>query len=252
MTTTGELAGKTAVVTGSSQGIGRSIALELASAGADVLVHGRTISPALTAVVAEIRSHGHQVCQVAADLAQSEGPTQLVEQAWKWRDIDIWVNNAGADVLTGPTAKSSFDEKLSRLWHVDVVGTVRCSRATGWRMSDRGNGVILNIGWDQAALGMAGPSGEMFALTKGAIMAFTRSLAKTLAPTVRVNCLAPGWIRTAWGESASATWQRRAEQESLLGRWGTSQDVGLVARFLVSPAARFVTGQVIPVNGGLR
>ena len=81
-------------------------------------------------------------------------------------------------------------------------------------------------------------------------MAFTRSLAKSLAPEVRVNCLAPGWIRTAWGEQASEYWQQRAASESLMGRWGTPEDVAHAARFLASPAASFVTGQVLEINGG--
>ena len=99
----------------------------------------------------------------------------------------------------------------TRLWRVDVVATLRLSRAVGQRMQQRGRGVILNMGWDQAETGMAGDSGEMFAATKGAVMAATRSLAKSLAPEVRVNCLAPGWIRTEWGEQASDEWQERAE-----------------------------------------
>jgi 3-oxoacyl-[acyl-carrier protein] reductase len=111
--------------------------------------------------------------------------------------------------------------------------------------------VILNMGWDQAETGMEGDSGEMFAAVKGAIMAFSRSLAKSLAPAVRVNCLAPGWIKTAWGQGASEAWQDRARRESLLGRWGTPEDVARVARFLVSPAASFVNGQVVSINGGV-
>jgi 3-oxoacyl-[acyl-carrier protein] reductase len=92
----------------------------------------------------------------------------------------------------------------------------------------------------------------MFAATKGAVMAFSRSLARSLAPEVRVNCIAPGWIKTAWGEEASAAWQQRATGDALLGRWGTPHDVAQVARFLASPAAEFITGQVIEVNGGLK
>jgi 3-oxoacyl-[acyl-carrier protein] reductase len=117
-------------------------------------------------------------------------------------------------------------------------------------MKHRGSGVILNIGWDQAEAGMAGDSGELFATSKGAVMAFTRSLAKSLAPEVRVNCLAPGWIKTAWGETASEAWQNRAKSESLLQRWGTPEDIAQAAAFLASPAASFITGQVVPVNGG--
>jgi len=81
-------------------------------------------------------------------------------------------------------------------------------------------------------------------------MAFSKSLAVTLAPEVRVNCLAPGWIRTAWGTGASSRWQDRVQKETPLGRWGTPEDVAAVTRWLVSPAAQFVTGQIIRINGG--
>jgi 3-oxoacyl-[acyl-carrier protein] reductase len=132
---------------------------------------------------------------------------------------------------------------------VDVRATISRARAAGERMLERG-GVILNMGWDQAETGMEGDSGQLFAAAKGAIMAFTKSLAVSLAPRVRVNCLAPGWIRTAWGEKASATWQERAVRETPLGRWGTSEDVARAVRWLVSPAAQFLTGQIVRVNGG--
>jgi NAD(P)-dependent dehydrogenase (short-subunit alcohol dehydrogenase family) len=117
-------------------------------------------------------------------------------------------------------------------------------------LKERGQGSIVNICWDQAETGMEGDSGQLFAAVKGAVMAFTRSLAVTLAPTVRVNCVAPGWIRTSWGETASARWQARVEMETPMRRWGTPEDVAAAVRWLVSPAARFVTGQVIRVNGG--
>jgi 3-oxoacyl-[acyl-carrier protein] reductase len=180
----------------------------------------------------------------------------MIERAWAWRGgVDVWVNNAGADVLTGPAAQWSFQQKLEALWRVDVTATIGLSRLIGARMKQRGgraSGVILNMGWDQVEHGMAGDSGEMFGAVKGAVIAFSRSLARSLAPEVRVNVLAPGWIKTAWGERTSDYWQQRACQESLLGRWGTPQDVARAARFLASPAAEFITGHVLPINGGFR
>jgi len=248
-----ELEGRTAVVTGSSSGIGRAIALELARAGADVLVHARTSRQAAEEAAEQVRGLGCQSHVVMADLAEAAGQDQLVGEAWQWRGgVDIWVNNAGADVLTGEAAGWPFDRKLELLWKVDVAATIRVARDVGARMKHRGSGTIINIGWDQAEHGMAGDSGELFAASKGAVMAFTRSLARSLAPLVRVNCLAPGWIRTSWGRRASEYWQERAEQESLLARWGTPDDVAGVARFLASPAAGFITAQVIAVNGGRR
>lgn len=251
MTTQRELTGRTAVITGSSSGIGRAMALELAAAGADVLVHAGHHREAAEAVAAEVRTLG-VAAEVAVvdltDIAQVDG---LIERAWQWRGaVDIWINNAGADVLTGEVAHWSFEQKLDALWRIDVTATIRLSRLAGQRMQSRGSGTVVNVGWDQVDIGMAGDSGELFAATKGAVMAFTRSLAKSLAPQVRVNCIAPGWIKTAWGERVSDYWQQRAAGESLLGRWGTPEDVARVARFLVSPAAEFLTGQVIAVNGG--
>jgi NAD(P)-dependent dehydrogenase (short-subunit alcohol dehydrogenase family) len=90
----------------------------------------------------------------------------------------------------------------------------------------------------------------MHAAAKAAVMAFTRSLALSLAPKVRVNCLAPGWIKTAWGESASPEWQERVRRETPLARWGLPEDVAAAARWLATPGAAFITGQTIRINGG--
>jgi 3-oxoacyl-[acyl-carrier protein] reductase len=244
------LKGQTAVITGSSSGIGRAIALELAAAGAHVLVHARRNGHGAEEVALHARSLSRETHVVLADLSETAEQDRLIEAAWDWRPIDIWINNAGTDVLTGEAAAWSFEEKLAALWKVDVVASLRLSRAAGQKMRERGHGVILNMGWDQADTGMAGDSGEFFATVKGAVMAATRSLAKSFAPKVRVNCIAPGWIRTEWGQQASADWHDRAKRESLLERWGESEDVARVACFLVSPAASFINGQIIPVNGG--
>ena len=247
-----ELSGRVAVVTGSSSGIGRATALELAAAGAACLVHARSSRAAAETVAAEIHSRGGEATVLLADVTEPAGRQELLERAWNWRGaVDIWINNAGADVLTGDAASWPFERKLAALWQVDVAATLALSRAVGARMQERGSGAIVNVGWDRAEHGMAGDSGELFAATKGAVMAFTRSLARTLAPQVRVNCVAPGWIRTAWGERASEYWQDRARRESLLARWGTPEDVARAIRFLASPAAQFMTGHILPVNGGL-
>jgi NAD(P)-dependent dehydrogenase (short-subunit alcohol dehydrogenase family) len=245
------LAGKKALVTGASSGIGRAIALALADRGADVLIHAGKSRERAERVLHEVRQRGVQSHVLLADLRDPVTLGRLVDEAWAaFGALDIWINNAGADTLTGQAAKLAFADKLRELLAVDVVGTMLLSRAAGQRMKMAGQGVLLNMGWDQAETGMAGDSGQLFSATKAAVMAFTKSLALSLAPEVRVNCLAPGWIRTAWGESASAAWQQRAIREAPLGRWGTPEDVAGVACWLVSPDAAFVTGQIIRVNGG--
>lgn len=246
-----DLTGKKAMVTGSSSGIGKAIALELAEAGADVLIHYRDSSQAAEAVVEEIRSRGRESDLLSLDLTHQEKYDDFINRAFqKWGALDIWVNNAGVDLLTGDQAKLEYGEKLEKLFNIDVRGTVLLSREVGRRMSEQGHGCILNIGWDQSDRGMEGASGELFATSKNAIMGFSRSLAVSLAPKVRVNCIAPGWILTAWGESASEVWQERVKQETPMDCWGTPQDIANMARFLCSREAAYITGQVINVNGG--
>jgi 3-oxoacyl-[acyl-carrier protein] reductase len=246
-----ELTGLTALVTGSTSGIGRAIALELARGGAAVIVHGHRSDEAIAEVAEQVRALGVDARGLRADLLAVDECRHLVELAWQAdKPIDIWVNNAGADLLTGEAAAWSFERKWAELLAVDVTPTMLLSRAVGKRMNACRGGVILTMGWDQAETGMEVDSGQLFGAAKAAIMAFTRSLAVSLAPRVRVNCLAPGWIRTAWGESASEAWQERVRLETPLQRWGLPEDVASAARWLASPAAAFVTGQIIRINGG--
>jgi len=238
-------------VTGSSSGIGWAIALEFARAGADVVVHARQSSDHAERLAAEVRRLGRSATVVLADLRLVESLPTFVDDCWRaLRSVDVWVNNAGADLLTGEDARRGFEEKLQVLLDLDVRSSVVLSKLAGERMAREAGGVILNIGWDQADRGMEGTSGELFAASKNAVMGFTRSLAVSLAPRVRVNCVAPGWIRTAWGETASEAWQERVRRETPLGRWGIPEDVAKVARFLASSDAAYLTGQVVRVNGG--
>lgn len=231
------LAGVRALVTGSTSGIGAAVATEFRTHGADVITHGR-------------RAGGRH--HIAADLSDPAECDRLADEAWErsGRALDVLVCNAGADTLTGAAAKWSFDEKLDALLAVDLRATMRLARNLGARMKARGRGCVLTVGWDQAETGMEGDSGQLFAAVKGAVTCFTRSLALSLAPEVRVNCLAPGWVRTAWGETAPPVWQERVRTETPLGVWGLPEDVAAAALWLAGPSARFITGQTVQVNGG--
>jgi 3-oxoacyl-[acyl-carrier protein] reductase len=254
------VAGKTILVTGSSSGIGRATALALAQRGANVIVHSRFDAEPIQSLQAEVVKCGVDTHAVFGDFTETDMLESFVETAWEWKGrIDGWVNNAGGDVLTGDWVEASLSDKLGYLVQVDVAATLLLSRSVGRRMKgaweQRASPVagafsIVNIGWDQAWQGMAGDSGELFAATKGSIMAMSKSLAQSLAPAVRVNCVAPGWIQTQWGENASEYWDNRAMSESLMQRWGTPADVAHAVMWLLSDEASFVSGQTVNVNGG--
>lgn len=251
-----------AIVTGSSSGIGAATALRLAADGFHVGLHANRNRPGAGEVMEHLgRVAGCQARLFCCDFSDPEQLDPFVEECFAWQGgVQVWINNAGADVLTGEMADAPFLARLERVLQVDVIATLVLSRLVAGRMRETGRpaaaetvaDLIVNIGWDQAATGMAGDGGQMFAASKGAIMSATRSLARSYAPDVRFNCVAPGWIRTAWGEQASAAWQERAVEESLLGRWGQPADVAGVISFLAGPDGQFVNGQVIPVNGGFR
>ncbi len=165
--------------------------------------------------------------------------------------IDIWVNNAGADILTGEAAKWPDETKWDEVMAVDLKGTWLGSRAAGAVMREQGGGAIVNMSWDHVRQGQSYPNAAIYAAAKGGVEAMSRCLARELAPHVRVNVVAPGWIRTAWGERADPELQRNIVRATPLGRWGTPEDVAESVVFLASDAAAFITGATLLVGGGV-
>jgi 3-oxoacyl-[acyl-carrier protein] reductase len=240
------LAGLRTVVTGASSGIGRAVAVAFASAGARVGIGFNHSADAARALAEELGG----AALLRADLSTPEGCTTVVDEAFAaLENVDVWVNNAGADVLTGEASSWSTERKLEALLDVDLKATIRCSRLVAERMSP--GGCILNIGWDHATIdGMGGENPELFAAVKAGVLGFSKSFARSVAPDIRVNVLCPGWVETAFGQGVDRDFYSEVAAATPLGRWGRPEDIAAAAVWLASPAAAFITGQAINVNGG--
>ena len=249
----GRLKGKTAVVTGASSGIGREIAARYASEGAYVLLNYKSNRQGAELLAKQITQAGGQCELLCADVSSEAGLADLLEAPKiAANEVDIWVNNAGADILTGDNAEMSDQAKLQCLLNVDLLGTINCCWAMAPKMKERGSGVIINMSWDLSVFGFAGRNPQMFAAVKAGILGFSKSLALSYSPEVRVNVLAPGWIQTAFADDAmdNSYYQARIK-EIPLGRFGLGQDVAAAALYLGSDEAAYITGQVLNINGGL-
>jgi 3-oxoacyl-[acyl-carrier protein] reductase len=247
------LAGRTVLVTGGSSGIGKAIAIAAARAGADVAITFRANADGAEQVQRAIGALGRRTSAVHLDLASAASLADLGASARRALGrVDVWINNAGADILTGDGASLSRTEKLDRLIAVDLRGTMLASWQAAEMLGAQDNGgVIINMSWDHVLTGMAGLNPELYAAVKGGILAFSKSLARSVAPRVRVNVIAPGFIETGFGEAADDQWRRGVVESTPLQRWGTPDDVAGAAVFLASPAAAFLTGQTILVGGGV-
>jgi len=247
------LADRAVLVTGGSSGIGQAIALAAARAGADVAVTYRANAAGALDVEREIRALGRRAAAIHLDLADmaSIGAVGSAASGALGR-LDVWINNAGADILTGPRAALSPIEKLDLLLAVDLRGTMLASwQAADMFVAQEEGGVIINMSWDHVLTGMAGPNPQLYSAVKGGVLAFSKSLARSVAPRVRVNMIAPGFIETTFAAGAGDGWRRTVVESTPLKRWGRPEDVAGAAVFLASPAATFLTGQMIMVGGGV-
>jgi len=247
------LAGKVVLVTGASSGIGRAIALACAEAGADLALTFRENRTGADEAAGSVRAAGRRVEVVRADVSRQDDLDALAAGARRaFGRIDVWINNAGADILTGEGARLSWTEKLDRLLAVDLRGTVLASwTAVALMREQPAGGVILNMSWDHVLTGaMRGEYSQVFCAVKGGVYSFSRALAQSAAPHVRVNVLGPGWVETAYGRELDQDVKHRITESIPLKRWATPQDIAHAAVYLASDAAGYVTGQMLLINGG--
>ncbi|MEE9161195.1 MAG: SDR family oxidoreductase [Gammaproteobacteria bacterium] len=244
---------KTVVITGASSGIGESIATTFAREGANVVVNYNSSKEKAEYIVKQIIGAGGKAVAIRADVADPNDVSFLIQEALsELGQIDIWVNNTGADILTGKGAELSEREKLQLLIDVDLKGTINCCWGILPVMEQAGNGVIINMTWDLAIHGFQGRNSQMFAAVKAGVRGFSQSLAKTVAPEIRVNLVAPGWIETAFAEDVmKTTYYQERIGEIPLRRFGQPQDVANAALYLASDESSYITGQIININGGL-
>jgi NAD(P)-dependent dehydrogenase (short-subunit alcohol dehydrogenase family) len=239
------LAGKVALVTGGSRGLGREMVLAFAKAGADVVIASRKFD-ACEAVAKEVEGLGRRALPVAAHVGRWADNDALADAAYRaFGRIDILVNNAGMSPLAPSLAETS-EELFDKVIAINFKGPFRLSSLVGERMVAGEGGAIINLSSTAAFNPM--PHTIPYGGAKAAVNAMTVSLAKAFAPKVRVNCIAPGPFLT----DVSGAWRDNAEMREALAlkRFGQPHEIVGAALFLASPASSYMTGQVIRVDGG--
>lgn len=242
------LEGKTAMVTGAGQGIGRDIALTLAAAGADIAALDVNLESA-ESTAAIVRTAGRKSVALAGDVSNAADVDRCVAEALAGREqIHFLVNNAG--ITRDNLLLRMTDAEWESVVRVNLTGTFNVTRAVSRSMIKRRFGRIVNI---SSVIGVMGNAGQCnYAASKAGIIGFTKAVAKELAGrNINVNAIAPGFIETAM--TARLPEERREEMRRLipLGRFGSGEDVARVVLFLCSDLGSYVTGQVINCDGGM-
>jgi 3-oxoacyl-[acyl-carrier protein] reductase len=242
------LAGKTAIVTGAAQGIGRAIAETLAHAGADVAVADLDPGRSQDTVTA-ITKMGRRALNIKVNVANWNDAKAMVDQVVKeWGKVDILVNNAG--ITRDGLLLRMKEEDWNLVLQVNLNGTFNCTKAALQPMSKQRSGRIVNIASIVGAIGNAGQAN--YAASKAAVIGFTKSVAREYASrAVTVNAVAPGFIDTAMTQQLSADVKEMLSKQIPLGRLGQPSDVAEAVKFLASDEAGYITGHVLHVNGGM-
>jgi NAD(P)-dependent dehydrogenase (short-subunit alcohol dehydrogenase family) len=240
---------KTVVVTGASQGLGSGIARRFAEAGANVVVHYRGSEEGANSVVETIKSHGGNACAMQAELSTEKGSKALIATAVeKYSRLDVLINNVGIFPMA-----SIFDMQLKdwqAMYSANVETAMLCTQAAAQHMKEAGGGAIINMG-STSALNPAMDHSH-YSSAKAAVVMFTRSAAQELGPdNIRVNTVSPGLIARPGLEKDWPDGVARWQEQAPLGRMGEPEDVADACLFLASPAARWISGQNLVLDGGM-
>lgn len=243
------LENKTAVVTGASRGIGKAVALKLASMGANIVLNYRSSVKSVEEVVEEIKSLGGNAVAVQGDVSSFDEAAKIIKAAVEnFGSLDILVNNAGItkDGLLARMKEEDFDKVIE----TNLKGTFNCIRHATPIMMKQRSGRIINM---TSIVGVAGNAGQMnYAASKAGVIGMTKSAAKELASRgITVNAIAPGFIQTDMTDALSDKVKEELLSGIPLKRLGQVEEIADLAAFLASGSASYITGQVININGGM-
>lgn len=240
---------RVAIVTGASRGIGREVALLLARRGATVVVNYNQNAGAAEDVVKAIESENGTAMAVQADVSDLEQAQRLVKAAVEaYGGLDILVNNAGTtrDTLLMMMSEHDWDDVI----RINLKSAYNCSKAALRPMMRKRYGRIVNM---TSVAGIAGNPGQAnYSASKAGLIGFTRALAREVGSrNITVNAVAPGFVPTELTETVPDAIREASIQQIPLGRWGTAEEVAYAVGFLVSDEARYITGHVLSVDGGM-
>ena len=242
-----DLDDKIAIVTGASQGIGETIAVEMAKSGAKVFCLARNKN-ALDSTINKIMSNGDKASAYSCDISDNEQFNNIVIDIFKeYGSIDILVNNAG---ITNDTLLMRMsDEQWDSVLNINLKGSFTCTRSVIKYMMKKKSGRIINI---TSIVGLTGNAGQAnYAASKAGLIGMTKSIAKEVASRgITANCVAPGWIETAMTEQLSNDVKNKFLSQIPTGKIGYPKDIANTVIFLASKEAEYITGQTITVDGG--